>query len=176
MRRAAETANAPLGALPAVAGCARVVDGGGAVDGAAAAAAPGAIVKMVGAGKRILDFGEGGDEACRIEDVFAELGGEGEEAERCCIGGRVCWMVTTHGAESGVSSEVLKDRVRFACEADGAACKGGRGGERGEYALSCIEGGDVTDEVELECRRSDMPEDIRGCKRPFVQDSLAALG
>ena len=84
--------------------------------------------------------------------------------------------MTTHGAESGDLSKFLKDRVRSACKADGAACKGGRGGERGEYALSCVEIGDVTDEVEVECRRPNIPEDVRGCKCPFVQDDLFALG
>lgn len=80
--------------------------------------------------------------------MLLELGGKGEEAEGCCGG---CWMVTTHSAESRVSSEFLKDRIGFACEADGAACKGAHSGERGEYALSCVGGGNVTDEVEVEC-------------------------
>ena len=90
MRRAAETADVSPGALPAVAECASVVDRGGAVDGAAAAAGPGAVVQMVGADRRVLDFGEGRDEVCKIEYVLAELGGKGEEAERCCIGGGGC--------------------------------------------------------------------------------------
>ena len=105
---------------------------------------------------------------------------EGEEAEGCCGGGRGsgggCLMVMTHGAESDVSSEFLKDRVGFACEADGTACKEGRSGKRGEYTLSCIEGEDVANEVEVECRGLDIPEDVRGCARPFAQDGLVALG
>ena len=84
-------------------------------------------------------------------------------------------MVTTHGAKSGVSSEFLEDRVGFAREADSAACKQGRGGERREYALSYFEGGDVTDEVEVESRRPDIPEGVLCCKRPFAQNSLVAL-
>ena len=71
MHRAAETADVGPGALPAVAECARVVAGGGAVHGVAAAAGPGAIVQMVGAGRRVLDFGEGRHEICEIEYVLA---------------------------------------------------------------------------------------------------------
>ena len=57
MRLVAETADVSPGALPAVAECARVVDGGGAaVHGVGATAAPGAIIQMVCAGKRVLDF------------------------------------------------------------------------------------------------------------------------
>ena len=144
-----------------------------AVHGVGTAAAPGAVVQMVGAGRRVLDFAEGRDEVCKIEDVLLELDGKVEEAEGCCEG---CLMVTTHGAESGVSSESLKDRVWSARETDSAACKRARGGERGEYARSCVGGGDVTDEVEVECRRPYIPEDVRGCKRPFVQDGQFPLG
>ena len=83
---------------------------------------------MVGAVRRVLDFGEWRDEVCEIEDVFAELGVEGEEAEGCCItggggAGETGLTVTTHGAKSSLSSEPLKDRVGFVCEADGAARK-----------------------------------------------------
>ena len=70
MRHAAETADIFYGALPTVAECARVVNGGGAIHGVVAAAAPGAVVQMVGAGRRILDFGEGRDEVCKREDVL----------------------------------------------------------------------------------------------------------
>ena len=88
MRRAAETANLYPGAPPppAVAECARVVNRDGAFDGTATVAGPGAVVQMVGAGRRVLDFGEGRDEVCKIEDVFLELGGKVEEAEGCCGG------------------------------------------------------------------------------------------
>ena len=167
MRHAAETADISYGALPTVAECACVVNGGGAIHGIGAAAAPVTVVQMVGAGRRILDFAEGRDEVCKIEDVLLELGGNVEEAEGCC---RACRIVTIHGAESGISSEFLKDRVGFACEADSAACKGAHGGERGEYALSYAGGGNVTDEVEVECRRLDIIENACGCKRPFIQD------
>ena len=85
-------------------------------------------------------------------------------------------VTTHHGAESGVLSKFFKDRVRSACEADGAARKRGRGGKRGEYALCCVEVGDVTNEVEVECRRRDMREDVRSCERPLVQDDLFSLG
>ena len=112
------------------------------------AAIEGAIVQMVSAVRRVLDFRERRDEVCEIEDVLLELGGKGEEAEGCCGG---CCMVTTHGAESGLPSEFLKDGVGFACEADGAACKGPHGGEWGEYTLSHSGGGNITDEVESEC-------------------------
>ena len=78
MHGTAETANVSPCALPAVAERARAVDGGGAVG---AAAGPGAVVQMVGAGRRVLDLGEGRDEIGEMEDVLAELGGEGEEAE-----------------------------------------------------------------------------------------------
>ena len=77
-------------------------------------------------------------------------------------------MFTAHCAKSGASSEFLEDRVGFACEADSAASKEGCGGERGEYTMSCFEGGDIADEVEVECRRPDMPEGVRCCKRPFA--------
>ena len=84
--------------------------------------------------------------------------------------------VTAHCAESGVLSEILEDRVGFARETNSAACKKGRGGERGEYAMPCFEGGDIADEVEVKYRRSDVPEGVRYYKRPFPQDSLVALG
>ena len=173
MRHAAETADVPPSALPAIAESAPVVNGGGAVHGVGAAAAPCAVVQMIGAGRRVLDFRERRDEVCKKENVLLELAGKGEEAEGCCVD---CWTVTIHGAESGISSEFLKDRVGFACESDGTACKGAHGGERGEYALSCVGGGDVTDEVEVECWRPDISEDVRGCNGPFVQDGLFPLG
>ena len=147
------------------------------VNGAGAfitAAIKGAIVQMVSAVRRVLNFGERRDKVCVTEDVLLELVGKGEEAGGCC--GGHCMVVTTLGAESGLSSEFLKDRVGFACEADGAACKGAHVGERGEYALSYVGGGDITDEVELECRRRDISKDVRGCKRPFVQNGLVSLG
>lgn len=122
-----------------------MVNGVGAV---VVGAKEGAIVQMVSAVRRVLDFRERRDEVCSTEDVLLELGGNGEEAEGCC--GGYC-MVTTHGAESGLPSEFLKDRVGFACEADGAAGKGAHGGERSKYALSHVGGGDITDEVESEC-------------------------
>ena len=124
-----------------------------------------AIVQMISAVRRVLDFKKRRDEVCEIEDVVLELGGKGEEAEGYC--GGYC-MITTHGAESGLPGEFLKDKVEFACQADGAACKGPHGGERGEYALSHVGGGDITDEVESECRRRDISKDICGCKRPLV--------
>lgn len=170
MHHATETAVVSPGALRAEAECTRVVNGGGAVD---VAAGPVAVVQMVGAGGRVLDFAEGRDKVCKIEDVLLELGGKIEEAEGYYV---ACWMVTTHGAESGDSSELLKDRVGFACEADSAACKGAQSGKRGEYALPYAGDGDVTDEVEVECRRLYIPEDMRGCKSPFVQDDLVPLG
>ena len=170
MRCAAETADVAPYALPAVAECARIVNAVGAV---VTAAIKGAIVQMVGAVRRVLDFGERRDKVCEIEDVLLELGGKGKEAERCCGG---CCMLTTHDAESGLSSEFLKNRVGFACEADGAACKGAHVRERGEYALSYVGGGDIADEVELERRRRDISKDVRGCKCPFVQNGLVPLG
>ena len=166
---AAETADVAPFALPAVAECARIVD---RVVAVITAAIKGAIVQMVSAVRRVLDFGERRDKICEIEDVLLELGGKGEKAEGCC-GGR--YMITPHGAESGLSSEFLEDRVGFACEADGAACNGAHIGERGKYALSYVGGGDITDEVELECRRRDILKDVRGCKRPFVQNGLMPL-
>ena len=61
-------------------------------------------------------------------------------------------MATIYSVKGGVLGKFLKDRVGTACEADGAACKGGSGRERSEYALSYVDGGDVTDEVEAESR------------------------
>lgn len=151
MRRATETADVSLGALPAVTKCASVVDRSGAVGGTAAATGPSAVVQMVGASRRVLDFGEGRDEVCKIKYMPAELGGKSEETEGFCMVGGDYLMVTAHCAKSGVSSEFLEDRVGFACEADSTACKERRGGERGEYAMSCFEGGDIADEVEVEC-------------------------
>ena len=63
MHSATVTADFSACALPAVAECASAVDRSGAVDGAVAA--PSAIVQMVGAGRRVLDFGEGRDEVCK---------------------------------------------------------------------------------------------------------------
>ena len=173
MRRATETADVSPCALPAVAECTSAMNRSGTVDGAVAA--PSTIVQMVGAGRRVLDFGKGGDEVCEIEYILAELGGKGEEAEGRCmgVGGS---LITAHCAKSGISCEFLEDGVGFACEADRAACKEGRGGERGQYAMSCFEGGDIADEVEVECRRPDVPEGVRCCKRPLAQDGLIALG
>lgn len=170
---AAETSDVAPSALPAVTECASIVNGGGTVRRAAAAAKKGAVVQMVSAGRRVLDFREGRDEVRIVKDVLLELGGKGEETEGYCGN---CCMITTHGAKSSLSSEFLKDRVGFACEADGAARKGPHGGERGEYTLSYVGGGDITDEVELECPKRDISKDVRSCKRPFVQNGLVPLG
>ena len=147
---AAETADVTVSTLPAVAECARMVNG---IRAVVAAAIECAIVQMVSAVRRVLDFRERRDEVCKIEDVLLKLMGKGEEAKWYCRGS--C-MVTTYGAESSLPSESLNDRVGIACEADGAACKGAHGGQRGDYALSHVGSGDITDEVEPEYRRRDI--------------------
>ena len=90
-----------------------------------AAAIEVAIMQMVSAVRRVLDFRERRNEVREIENVLLELGGKGKEAKGCCWG---CCMVTTHSAESGLPSESLEDRVGSAREADAAACKGQHGG------------------------------------------------
>ena len=87
MRRAAETADVFFGALPAVAECTSLVDRSRAGMAAAAGAAPIAVVQMVGASWRVLDFGEGRDEVCKIKYMLAELGGKSEETEGFCMVG-----------------------------------------------------------------------------------------
>ena len=70
--------------MPAVAEFASAVDISWTVDGAAAASS--AVVQLIGAARRVLDFGEGRDEVRKKEYLLAELGGQGDEAEGSCMG------------------------------------------------------------------------------------------